>query len=50
MDELKKYGDVKSIRVRRSFLFNTKDDNEFDQTLFQMKEWLTKTLGVAVAA
>jgi hypothetical protein len=44
-DDLKAYGNPNGIIVRKSFLFNTTDENAFRQTEFQLKEWLTKHLG-----
>lgn len=46
MDELKAYGEPKNIVVRKSFLFNTDDEAAFAQTEFNMKEFLTKHLGL----
>lgn len=46
MDAYKAYGDAKNILVRKSFMFDTTDEASFANTQFQLKEFLTKHLGL----
>ena len=46
IEELRAYGDPKNIMVRKSFMFNTTDDAAFKTTEFQLREFLTKHLGL----
>ncbi len=45
-DMLKAYGEPKNIRVRKSFLFDVNDAAAAAQTEYNMKEFLTKHLGL----
>lgn len=46
-DDFKEYGGkADNIVVRKSFLFNTTDQAAFDQTLFNMKNFLVEHLGL----
>lgn len=44
-EEIAIFGDVSGVNLRMSFLFNTTDDNRYEQTLVQLKQFLAK-LGI----
>jgi hypothetical protein len=45
-DELKAFGSPNNILVRKSFLFNTKDEAAFKNTEFNLRNFLVEHLGL----
>lgn len=45
-DLLAGYGSVSSVSARRSFMFDKEDKARFDRTLFSLKTFLEKHLGI----
>jgi hypothetical protein len=45
-DDLKKFGGVKNVQTRYSFMFNDEDETQQARSLFYLKEFLVKQLGL----
>lgn len=45
-DELREFGALKNIQIRKSFMFDKEDDNAFNKNLFQLRRFLEEHLKV----